>query len=134
MKLAWLFILAFLTAAPNPTQGPIIGEFSKSPTEHIIIQMDQPFVVRSVKGVTIRTVGGEPLTGVLFEIQGPGTEKKIRHAQTNEQGQFRIGNVPIGIYKFKTTLNGFQSVMGTISVSKQAPKTNEIKIEIPVGA
>jgi len=44
-----------------------------------------------------------------------------------------MGHVAEGTYKFKTTLNGFQSVMGRITVSKKATRHDEIKIEIPVG-
>ena len=52
---------------------------------------------------------------------------------SNEHGRFRMGHVAEGTYKFKTTLNGFQSVMGRITVSKKATRHDEIKIEIPVG-
>jgi len=58
----------------------------------------------------------EPLPNVLFEIQGPSTGKKIRRATTDEHGRFKIGHVPAGTYKFKATLDGFQSVMGTMCV------------------
>jgi hypothetical protein len=136
MKVPPLLILAILTGALRPAQnGPIIGDFTKSPTEHLVIQIDQRFVVRSLKGVITHKEGyREPLAGVLFEIQGSGPDKKIRHVVTNEHGEFRIRNVPFGIYEFKTTLDGFNSIMGTISVSKHAPKSNNIKIELTVGA
>jgi hypothetical protein len=41
--------------------------------------------------------------------------------------------VPAGTYKFKATLNGFQSVMATITISKNASTENEIRIEMQVG-
>jgi hypothetical protein len=111
-----------------------VGDFTKSPTEHIINQMEQPFVVPSGKGIISRRQGDQgPLPNVLFEIQGPGVDRKIRRASTNEHGRFKIGHVPVGTYKFKVTLDGFQSVMGTITVSKKAGKTDEIKIELGVG-
>ena len=75
----------------------------------------------------------EPLPNVLFEIQGPSTGKKIRRATTDEHGRFKIGHVPAGTYKFKATLDGFQSVMGTITISKNATTENEIRIEMQVG-
>ena len=45
----------------------------------------------------------------------------------------KMSHVPGGTYRFKATLSGFQSVVGTITVSKRAVKTYEIKIEMPVG-
>jgi Carboxypeptidase regulatory-like domain len=90
----------------------------------------------------VRSVGGliefkngplEPLANVLFEIQGPGTEKQLRRATTDEHGRFKIGQVPIGAYKFKATLNGYQSSVGTIVVSKKADKAAAIRLEMRIG-
>ena len=136
MKLAWVLVLAISVGPLVKVQDrSLTGDFSKSPTEHIIIRIEQPFVVRAINGFINREEhNGEPLTGVLFEIQGPGDERKIRQATTDEHGRFRIGRVPLGIYKFKATFNGFQSVMGTIVVSKEAAQKGEVKIEMRVGA
>jgi hypothetical protein len=135
MKATWLVIGIFAAVVPSTAQDKAtVGDFTKSPTEHIIVQLEQPFVVRSVKGFIHRKQGDqEPLPDVLIEIQGPGNDRKIRRATTDEHGRFRIGHVAGETYKFKTTLNGFQSVMGTITVSKKATKQDEIKIEVPVG-
>jgi hypothetical protein len=135
MKLAWLLVLAISVGSLVKVQDKSpTGDFSKSPTEHIIIRIEQPFVVRSVNGFINREQGNEgPLTGVLFEIQGPGDEAKIRRATTDKDGRVRIGRVPSGTYKFKATLSGFQSVTGTIVVSKEAPKKDEVKIQMRVG-
>jgi hypothetical protein len=135
MKTTWLFIGILATIVPSTAQdGMTVGDFTKSPTEHIIIQLAQPFVVQSVRGIIRRKQGDQgPLPDVLFEIEGPGNDKKIQRATTDEHGRFRIDRVAWGTYKFKTTLNGFQSVMGTITVSKSAAKQDEIKIEVPVG-
>jgi Carboxypeptidase regulatory-like domain len=135
MKLAWLLVLAISVGPLVKVQdkGPT-GDFSKSPTEHIITRIEQPFVVRSLNGFINRNEGNEgPLKGVLFEIQGPSDEAKIRQATTDERGRFRIGRVPLGTYKFKATLSGFQSVMGTIVVSKDAPRKDEVKIQMRLG-
>jgi hypothetical protein len=135
MKATWLFIEILLTIVPSTAQnGATVGDFTMSRDEHIIIQLEKPFVVRSVKGVISREQGDQgPLPGLLFEIQGPGDDKKIWRATTDEHGRFKISRVAWGTYKFKTTLDGFQSVMGTITVSKNAAKHDEIKIEVPVG-
>ncbi len=133
---AWFLIWAVvLSAVATAQEKATVGDFTKSPTEHIINRIEQPFVVQSVKGIISRQTGGptEPLPNVLFEIQGPDTERKIRRATTDDNGRFKIGHVPTGSYKFKATLNGFQSVMGTITVSKEAPKMDKIKITMAIG-
>jgi hypothetical protein len=135
MKVSWLLIWLVATVGPGTAQDKArVGDFAKSPTEHIINQLEQPFVVRSVEGSITNKAGyREPLPNVLVEIQGPDTDRKIRRATTDGHGRFRIRHVPVGTYKFKATLNGFQSVMGTITISKKAPKGDEIKLEMPVG-
>lgn len=120
----------FAVAPQAKAQG--IGAFTRSPNEHIINEIHQPFVVNSVAGIIAVQRDG-PLAGVLFEIQGPGRDRKIRRCKTDDNGRFKIGRVPQGVYRFKATLVGFQSEMGTIIVSKKAAKSSEIKIEMPVG-
>jgi hypothetical protein len=84
--------------------------------------------------VVIRKEGfREPLPDVLFEIQGPGADRKIRKGTTDPYGRFKIARVPVGRYKFKATLNGFQSVIGTLVISGKAKQADEIKLEMPVG-
>ena len=128
----WAFVLSAVAAAQ---QKATTRDFTKSPTEHIINRIEQPFVVQWIKGSISLQAGGptESLANVLFEIQGPGVDRKIRHATTDDSGHFKIGHVPAGSYRFKATLNGFQSVVGTITVSKEAPNANEIKIVMSVG-
>jgi hypothetical protein len=133
VKACSIFIcLVFAVALVAKAQSQI-GDFTRSPTEHIINRIDQPFVVRSVAGLITLPFGDGPLTYVLFEIQGPNTDRKIRRCKTDGNGRFKIGRLPEGTYRFKATLGGFQSEMGTIIVSKKAAKTNEIKITMPVG-
>jgi hypothetical protein len=73
MKAAWLVICVILMVGPGKAQDKAApGDFTKSPTEHIINQLDQPIVVRSMQGIVSRKEGyHEPLPNVLFEIQGP---------------------------------------------------------------
>jgi hypothetical protein len=133
---AWLVMcMAVIGTLTVAQEKATVGDFTKSPTEHIINQIEQPFVVRSAKGIVSRQTGGptEVLANVLLEIQGPGTDRKIRRATSDEKGRFNLGHVPVGTYKFKATLNGFQSVMGTITISKKAAKTDEIKIAMSIG-
>jgi hypothetical protein len=135
MQASWLIIGILATAVPNAAQhkAPIEG-FTKSPGEHIVVQLEQPFVVRSVKGIVRRAQGDEePLPHVLIEIQGPGNDRRIRRATSDGRGRFEIGHVAGGTYRFKMTLNGLQSIVGTITVSKKAAKQDELKIEMPIG-
>jgi Carboxypeptidase regulatory-like domain len=74
-----------------------------------------------------------PLPEVLFEIQGPDASKTIPRCHTDRSGRFGIARVPPGTYRFKATLNGFQSIMRTIVVSSKATKTDHIDIEMRVG-
>jgi hypothetical protein len=114
------------------TEGPLAG-FTKSPTEHIIVEIDEPFVVRFVAGVIREDGNQDPFPGALFEIRGPGGSMKIRGAPTDVQGRFRLRHISAGTYKFKATLNGFQSVVGTIIVSPKAGKRRAIAIKLPIG-
>ena len=132
MKSTTLLIpLVFAVALQAKAQNTI-GDFTRSPNEHIINEISQPFVVRSIVGMITIQRGG-PLAGVLFEIQGPGTDRRVRRRKTDENGRFKIGHVLPGTYRFKATLMSFQSEMGTILVSKNAARTSEIKIEMLVG-
>jgi len=111
-----------------------VGDFAKSPTEHIINHLERPFVVKSVRGSVSREQGDhEPLANVLFELQGPGGDQRIRRTLTDKHGRFKLGHIPEGTYKFKATLNGFQSVMGIIKVSKRLGQVDDVKIEMAVG-
>jgi Carboxypeptidase regulatory-like domain len=130
------FILLFPTIAATSAQsperfdsGPYKG-FTRSPTEHILDPIRTPIKVRSIRGV-IKNPGGEPLPEVIIEIRdGTGN---VRGVQTNERGEFRMPNVAIGKYDFKFTKNGFQSIVGTIEVSKSAPRKSRIVLEMEVG-
>ncbi len=83
-------------AASKVQEKSLTGDFSKSPTENIIIRIEQPFIVRSVKGIIIRNQNSqEPLADVLFEIQGPAGDRKIRRATTDDHGRFKISRVPM---------------------------------------
>lgn len=106
-----------------------LSDFTMSPTEHQIVMLDDAIHVKSVEGrISFGDKLQEPLANVLVEIQGPDAAKRICHATTDAQGRFKIKNASAGSYKFKTTLNGFKSVAGTIVVSKKAAKGSSIVI------
>jgi|SRR5205823_4964943 len=95
MKPWLLACLIAITALGMTQEKATIGDFTKSPTEHIINEIDQPFVVRSVAGVISRKQGDQgPMPNVLFEIQGPGTDRKIRRSRTDGHGRFGYATFP----------------------------------------
>ena len=104
--------------------------FMKSPTEHIIDEPGKPFTLRAVRGVVLDPSGAE-MDGVVVEIRDEAG--RIRGTKSDRNGTFKLSGVPKGTYKFKVTLNGFQSVVGDIIISKKANKTDQMKIAMKVG-
>jgi hypothetical protein len=133
----FLALLALLLTLPCFAQdrfpsGELKG-FKESSTEHIINYLDKPIIVSAVRGtVTLRghEVG---LEGVIFEIRGPGSSERIIAAKSDNKGHFEISHVREGAYTFKATKNGFQSVVGTLTVSKKADRQSTVTIEMPLG-
>jgi hypothetical protein len=129
----FILILGFGTLLGRAQTAVSTQGFTKPPTEHIINEIDQPFVVGVVQGfITEVQDPHEPLPGVLFEIQAPISDKRIRSAKTDAHGRFKISTCLPEIH-IKATLNGFQSVMGTIVVAKHAHKATRIEIHMPIG-
>jgi len=108
-----------------------IKDFTKSPTEHIIIELDHPIEVRSVRGL-VRDQTGFLRQSVIFEIREKSSDA-VRRATTDARGRFRIKGVQPGEYDFKATLDGFQSVVGVIILSRKADPKNAIQIQLKVG-
>lgn len=136
MKFLWLAISLLLSVPFSLSQNaapPDLSDFTRSSTEHITNPIEEPFHVQSVAGTISTERSGEALAQALFEIEGPGAGRKIRHAVTDKKGHFRISHVPAGTYRFKATLDGFQSVTGTIVVSKSKSSTREIAIHMSLG-
>jgi len=69
MKTVWLVICVIAMAIPEKAQDKATaGDFTKSPTEHIVKQLDQPIVVRSMQGVVSCKEGyNEPLPNVCLK-------------------------------------------------------------------
>ncbi len=115
--------------------GGDLRGFSVSLLEHIIYEIEKPIEVRNVHGTILHNAYEEPvpMEDVLFEIRGPNRSDKIRATLTDRNGHFKIRGVPKGRYKFKATLVGFQSVVGTVIVSKKADKKKRITLRMEVG-
>jgi hypothetical protein len=106
--------------------------FTKSPTEHIIVQLETEFFVERVDGVIVSKIDGRPMHNVLFEVRGPSDDLTITKGLTDRNGRIRLKPLRPGVYLFKTTADGFQSVIGIIVVGFFTQPT-PIRIELPVG-
>lgn len=124
-----LTVTAFCLAQERFEKGDLKG-FTKSPTEHIIDVPEYPFWVRSVKGVVL-DLNGARMGGVVVEIRDEAG--RIRGTKTNSNGMFTLSGVPEGRYKFKVTMNGFQSVVGDVVVTEKASPAGQMKITMRVG-
>jgi hypothetical protein len=106
----------------------MIGSFTVLPTEHKTVQLEQPFLVRTVKGKFTNTLGEwpeNPPRPALFEIRRMG-ETAVIQTLVDSEGNFKIPSVPEGQYCFKATAYLWESVMGIIIVSKRASRKNSI--------
>jgi hypothetical protein len=56
---------------------------------------------------TVRDAQGAVMPGVLVEATSPALIEKVRSATTDESGQYRITNLPVGTYSVSFTLEGF---------------------------
>lgn len=126
---AALFLCMLCSAQERFESGDLRG-FTKSPTEHIIDERERPFKVAAAKGV-ILDASGVGLGGVLIEVQDKAG--RIRGAKTDANGRFELRGLLNGSYKFKVTLNGFQSVVGEIIVSRKAQRGEKVTITMKFG-
>ena len=121
-------LLAGVGIGQEKAESDICEEFLKNSVAGAVIL--QPFIVREVKGVVLVPYCDDPLPNVLIELRDSGG--KIRATKTDSRGQFKFRNVPEGTYKFKATLNGFPTVVGTFVLQKHAKKSEAIRIEMPL--
>jgi len=111
-----------------------IQGFTLAIDEHIINEVEQPFVAREIKG-TIRNITGEGWQKdhrVLFEIREMG-HSLVKRTYADENGNFSMKKISDGRYCFKATLMGWQSVIGVIIINKKASPNNKIIIEMRLG-
>jgi hypothetical protein len=119
-------------------QSPIftcgIAGFTQSAAEHIINEIEQPFVVREIKGKILNATGygWTKDVRVLFEIREAG-HNLIKKTYGDENGDFSMKNISDGRYCFKATVTGWQSVIGIIIVNKKAARKTKIVFEMRLG-
>lgn len=123
---------SFISQSPISYCG--LESFTKSESEHIIREINRPFEVCEIKGQIKNEAGDWPEgTRVLFELCKRGKNSKIEKVHSDKKGLFRIKHVENGIYCFKATVNGWQSVLGIIILSKEADPKSEISFEMLLG-
>ena len=136
MRTRWLLLTFTCVISVSNAQTYTVADFvdfTHTPNSHVLNPVQEPFTVSAVQGL-IQFENGSivPKAGVLFEIQGPGADRTIRRATSDPHGRFRIDAVPFGIYKFKTSLDGFESIVGTLILTKGAPKQNKVVLKLQV--
>jgi len=140
MTVRWILSAALATvcsvASATQTGAPRCGleGFTKSPSEHIVLEREKPFLVRSVDGVIMSQSGGWPEgTFVLFELRPTRGAGKLRRVKTDSRGSFKVTDVPAGEYCFKATVDGWQSIAGVIVVTKAADPAARVRLDLNLG-
>jgi hypothetical protein len=84
-----------------------IDYFTQADPENFIEIMEQPIVVRNVRGKITNTIGGWPKDcPILFELRRIGNGAKTIQAYADGEGDFEILRIPKGHYCFKATVDG----------------------------
>jgi hypothetical protein len=105
------FILFVLLSLPSPSFGQALG---------------------TIAG-TVKDPSGAVLPGTTVEAASPALIEKVRAAVSDGTGQFRIVNLPPGIYTVTFTLAGFSAVKRE-GVEVAANFTVAVNAEMKVGA
>ena len=65
--------------------------------------------VSAIAGI-VRDTSGAVLPGATVQATSPVLIEKVREVVTDEQGQYKIVNLPLGTYSVTVSLPGFKSV------------------------
>jgi hypothetical protein len=128
LALGTFLLLAGLSIGQEKPELDICKEFLKNSVALVVLP--QPFIVREARGVVLVPYCDDPLPNVLIELRD--ASGKFTATKTDSRGQFKFGNLSEGTYTFKTTLDGFPSVFGTVVLQKHAKKSEAIRIEMPL--
>jgi hypothetical protein len=129
----WILIPCLLLLSQERFESGRLRGFTRSPTEHIIVDFEEIPMVRTFEGAVVIKERSEPLEGVLVELRGPGSIEAIRGVRTNRRGVFKFAGVSDGLYVFKVTLNGFQSIVGSVHIRRSGKKADSIRFEMLYG-
>ena len=128
-----VLLMLVLVAANSLAQmrynsGPFKGFLKEEPTLNAK-EIPRPFEVRAIRGTLI--FGDHPLPEAFFEVRDAAGQ--VFTAKTDEHGAFTLPDAKSGRYDFKVSKNGFESVVGKVVVSHNAPQKNRIRIQLSLG-
>jgi hypothetical protein len=109
-----------------------VGDFTIMASDHILVEIQENFIVRKVRGRIISESGEWPPGGVLFELKGLNQEE-IESTYSDTDGFFSMPKVKKGTYCFKASIEGWQSVMGIVVVDERDAKAAAIDFEMLLG-
>ncbi len=108
--------------------------FTRAKPENFMVEMEQPIIVRNVRGKITNTVGGWPKESIiLFELRRIENGTKTIQAYADAEGNFEVPHIAKGWYCFKATVDGWRSVKGIIRVDKWADPNKRIFIVMLLG-
>jgi len=111
-------------------------DFESMASDHMIVELQDEFHVRTIGGRVRSAVGDWPEEVVpAMEIRPVrrSDAASTTAAVVSPDGVFEIRNVPPGKYCFRTMALGWQTVIGTILVDPKAPHERRLLIEMPLG-
>jgi hypothetical protein len=118
--------------APGSVRCGVDG-FTKSRSEHIVVELAQPVRVRSVEGVITSQAGEWPDDiAVTLELRPRAGGRSI-HVQADGRGSFKVPDVPPGEYCFKASADGWRSIIGVIVVAREADSAARIRLQMLLG-
>lgn len=108
--------------------------FTKLPGEYFSDARSSQWVLKRFAG-EIRGRSGmeEAAVGLPFamlELLGPGASQSLRRIFADAQGRFEEPNLPEGLYRFKVLFLSFLPIEGEIRISKSAPETALLDLEL----
>jgi hypothetical protein len=138
VRLGILLLASLLTVTGTDQQrfgseNPRFKGFLKSPTEHIMNEFEGVPELRVVVGRIIEASSGTGIPDAAFELRTENPDGRVRGARTDSKGRFRLRSVSEGLYVFKVTKAGFQSVFGKIRVTKRARPNNTLTVQLRQG-
>lgn len=131
--LAVAMIIGSVSAQERFSTGDLKG-FTKAPSEGIVHISTAPICVQTLDGSVARSVGDRsPIADALVEFRGPRNRQNIRATRTDSRGHFTLPGAPAGTYKFKITALGFQSEVGTVTVTAKALPRSQLSVTMRPG-